>query len=178
MKDSNLKTKTQENIQQEIIDFITRRKTLQLASINPEGLPFSSYAPFAIGENCLYVLLSEIALHAINLKTNKNASALIIEDEDSADELFARIRVNYSLKAELIEPEAKTWQEGIDTLQNRHGERIKNLSALSDFCLFKLVPQGGRYVKGFARAYTIEGNTLSGTSINHMRDGHKKRDAA
>lgn len=103
------------------------------------------------------MLISEIALHAVNLQHFPEASVLIIEDEDSAGELFARIRVNYSVQAKHIEPDGKHWVEGIARLADRHGERINHLSQLADFKLFRLVPQGGRYVKGFGRAFSLAG---------------------
>lgn len=178
MQSSNLKTTSQEKIQKEISGFIQNRKSLQLSSINQEGRPYASYAPFAAEGNAIYVLLSEIALHAVNLKTNPQASILIIEDEDSAQELFARLRINYHVQAQHLEVNSTAWQQGIEALSQRHGERIHNLSSLADFNLFKLIPQGGRYIKGFGKAYTIEGNSLTGLSINHLREGHKKRDVA
>jgi hypothetical protein len=46
---------------------------------------------------------------------------------------------------------------------------------MTDFNLFKLTPLGGRYVKDFGKAFTIAGNTLTGESIEHLRDGHKPR---
>lgn len=138
----------QNRLEEEILSFIQSRKTLQLASITETGDPFASYAPFAIGNQCLYVLLSDIAIHALNLKANNKASALIIEDEESANELFARVRVNYQLNAKCIELQHDEWEEGIQLLVNRHGQRSKQLSELDDFNLFKLTPTSGRYVKG------------------------------
>lgn len=175
---SNLKTSTQSNLQEEIIHFVRSRKTLQLCSIDPQGHPYASYAPFAIGEQCLYVLLSDIALHAINLRANPQASVLILEDEDTADEVFARIRVNYRIIAEPIAVDSVDWRTGVDTLRQRHGNRIDNLSQLRDFHLFRLAPQGGRYVKGFGRAYDFPAGTLNGAGITHLRDGHQPRDSA
>lgn len=174
MKNQRLEKKLQE----EVLSFIASRKSLQLSSITKEGKPYASYAPFAMGDECLYVLLSEIAVHAVNLQENPLASVLIIEDEDSAGELFARLRVNYSMSAEIIKLEDEQWKEGISVLANRHGDRILNLSELNDFKLFKLTPNGGRYVKGFGRAYTLAGGSLAGEGVEHMRDGHKKREAA
>lgn len=178
MNESNLKQTTQDKLAVEICNFINSRQSLQLASLDADGSPYASYAPFGIGENCLYVLLSEIALHAINLQVNPTASVLVVEDEDTADELFARIRVNYRVEAEMLEADSDVWKEGIELMANRLGERINGLSKLSDFRLFKLHPRGGRYVKGFGRAYHITGNTLAGAQINHLRDGHKKREIA
>ena len=165
-------------LKEEILNFIDSRKSLQLSSITQDGRPLASYAPFAIGDECLYVLLSEIAIHAVNLQSNPLASVLIIEDEDSAGELFARLRVNYSVDAEHIEWEDDRWQQGIDTLATRHGDRMSSLSELKDFKLFKLSPTGGRYVKGFGRAYALSGGSLVGGQIEHLRDGHKKRELA
>lgn len=170
--------KMQQRLSEEVIEFIHSRKSLQLSTVTQTGEPYASYAPFALDEECLYVLLSEIAVHATNLLHTPKASVLIIQDEDSAEELFARVRVNYSVNAEMIEAGSERWRDGIAILADRHGERINNLSQLSDFKLFKLTPKGGRFVKGFGRAYTLAGDSLAGEVVNHMTDGHKKRSAA
>ncbi len=168
----------EKQLKQEVIEFIQSRKSLQLSSITQDGKAYASYAPFAIGDDCLYVLLSDIAVHGVNLQHNPEASVLIIEDEDTAGELFARLRVNYSVSADNIGIDDKRWQEGIDALVARHGDRINHLSEHSDFRLFKLTPNGGRYVKGFGRAYALAGKSLAGELVDHMRDGHKKREVA
>ncbi len=60
-------------------------------------------------------------------------------------------------------------------MRKRHGERIDNLSQLKDFHLFRLQPVGGRYVKGFGRAYDFSGKSLNGDGISYFRDGHQTR---
>jgi len=171
-------TAMQDRLGDEILNFIESRKSLMLSSTTEDGAPYASYAPFALNENKnnIYVLLSTIAVHAKNLLTNPKAAVLIIEDEDSAGELFARIRTNYQVEAEHIEHGTAAFEAGIVCLENRHGERSRNLSELSDFHLFKLVPTSGRYVKGFGRAYMLAGDSLTAESIDHLRDGHVKRD--
>ncbi|GLQ00330.1 HugZ family pyridoxamine 5'-phosphate oxidase [Methylophaga thalassica] len=162
-------------ISQEIMAMVNSRKSLLLSSLTEENEPYASYAPFAVGEDCLYVLISEIAVHAKNLQHHPRASVLIIEDEDSAAELFARLRVQYNVTTELLPIDSADWDVGIQCLTDRHGDRIQNLSQLSDFKLFKLNPIGGRYVKGFGKAYQIDGGSLAGEGLSHLRDGHKKR---
>jgi putative heme iron utilization protein len=154
----------------EIMAFIESCKSLQLASLGADGAPFASYAPFAIGDNCLYVLLSELATHGVNLQRDSRASVLIIEDETTAVELFARIRVNYSVTAKLLEHGSGAWQLGLDRLVDRFGEFPGQLSQLGDFKLFRLEPCGGRYVKGFARAYNLAGISLAGEELQHVRE--------
>jgi putative heme iron utilization protein len=146
----------------EVLDFIHSRKSLQLASLGADGAPYASYAPFAIGENCLYVLLSELAIHGVNLQLNPRVSVLVIEDEDSADNLFARVRLNYAMEARLLARESDEWQVAMTQLTARHGERPAGLSNLPDFKMFRLTPLGGRYVKGFGRAYSLAAGTLTG----------------
>ncbi len=172
------KESLQARIQTEIVAFIQSRHSLQLATIDEKNEPYASYSPFAIGDDCLYVLLSEMAVHANNLQHNPQAAVMIIQDEDSSKELFARQRVNYSINAELLAYESEAWRQGIEALASRHGNRVNKLSQLDDFKLFKLKPTGGRYVKGFGKAYTLTGNSLSGNAIQHITGGHKKRNAA
>ncbi|MGB0732598.1 MAG: HugZ family protein [Pontibacterium sp.] len=164
-----------QRITAEIRDFIASRRSLTLSTLNELNEPYTSYAPFALDAECIYVLLSEIALHALYLQSRPVASALIIEDEGTAEQLFARVRVNLSLDAIHIKETQDEWQHGIETLAQRHGERINNLSSMSDFKLFRLVPKDGRYVKGFGKAFSLEGNVLVNPQIVHLKEGHKKR---
>ncbi len=173
-------TALQERTSDEILSFIDSRKSLMLSSLTEEGTPYASYAPFAVTEeeNGFYVLLSTIAVHAKNLLANTKAAVLIVEDEDTAGELFARIRTTYSVDAENIKHGTEAFEAAVKVLEARHGERSRNLSELSDFHMFRLKPTGGRYVKGFGRAYNLAGNSLTAESIDHLRDGHVKREAS
>ena len=162
-------------LETEIADFIKSRRSLQLATLGEDGIPYASYAPFAFSDNGFYILISEIAVHAKNLQLNPSASAMIIEDEDSASELFARMRVSYQLEATLIEVDTPAWTKGVETLVERQGKLINHLSQHADFKLFELTPTKGRFVKGFGRAYALKGTGLLDNSIEHLRDGHVKR---
>lgn len=166
----------QQRLGDEVNEFLHSRKSLQLATLTEDGRPYASYAPFAIGDECLYVLISEIAVHATNLMHNPKASVLIIEDESEAEKLFARIRVNYHIDAEQQAVDSEGWNIGLAALQERHGDIVTNLSELSDFKLFKLLPKGGRFVKNFGRAYALAPDSLSSEVLAHMTDGHKKRE--
>jgi len=166
----------QQRLGEEVLDFIDDRLSLQLATLGEDGTPYASYAPFARDEESLYVLLSDVAVHGRNLQHHTKASALVIEDEDSAGELFARVRVSYQVEAEELEVGSEAWSRGVDLLEARLGERPRNLSRLADFHLFRLHPKSGRYVKGFGKAYTLEGGSLSTPTVNHLREGHRQRE--
>ena len=166
----------EQRLADEVLAFIDGRRSLQLATLGEDGVPYASYAPFARDADSLYVILSDIAIHGRNLRHSPGASVLIIEDEDGAGELFARRRVGYQVTAEELAVDGDAWKAGVDCLAARHGERPRNLSALADFHLFRLTPRSGRYVKDFGKAYTLEGGTLASPTINHLREGHKRRD--
>lgn len=173
MKNAALQTR----LSDEVLALIDSRRSLQLATVCENGSPYASYAPFARGDDCLYVLLSDIAVHGLNLARDARASVLLIEDECEAAELFARVRVNYRMRATEITTDDIEWERGVSLLEARHGERSRHLSGLADFRLFRLNPVGGRYIKGFGRAYDLEGDTLAGEVLQHLRDGHRLRSA-
>ncbi|EAQ98886.1 pyridoxamine 5'-phosphate oxidase family protein [Congregibacter litoralis] len=168
-------TALQSRLAEEVLGFIGQRKTLQLATLGEDGVPYASYAPFAVADDRLYVVLSDIAVHGLNLLANPRASVLIIEDEDSAEEYFARVRVNYQVRATQLKTESDAGNMALNHLEKRFGERPRRLSELADFRLFSLAPVQGRYVKGFGRAYTLSGGTLGGENIEHLREGHRPR---
>lgn len=168
----------QARLSDEISEFLQQQKSLLLASKTEQDEPYASYSPYALGDECLYILISDIAVHAQNLAKNPNASILVIEDEATAERIYARVRLNYTVNAKELAFDSADWQQGIQALQSRHGDIVENLSQLSDFHLFKLAPQGGRYVKGFGKAYSLAAGSLAQEVNSHLTDGHTPRSQA
>ncbi|MEZ8140422.1 heme utilization protein HutZ [Enterovibrio norvegicus FF-33] len=156
----------------EIQAFRDARKTLQLGTVDKDGKPHTSYAPFAFSEKGYYILVSDLATHGQNLKNSKAVSIMMIEDEGEARSIFARRRLSFDTNAELIERESDHWKQGVDVMQTRLGEMIDNLSQLGDFRLYRLNPVIGRYVKGFGQAFDVTGEDL--LSVVHLDEGHVK----
>tara|TARA_B100000683_G_C12402856_1_gene520451 strand:- start:725 stop:1042 length:318 start_codon:yes stop_codon:yes gene_type:complete len=77
--------------------------------------------PFAVDKESLCVVLSDIAVHGLNLKARPAASVLIIEDEDTATELFARKRLAYHVTAQAPRPGNIDWEKAVDALEHAHG---------------------------------------------------------
>ena len=90
---SERQERLQNRLQPEIREFRDGCRTLQLATVDSEGNPNASYAPFVLQEDGYYVLISEIARHARNLQQVPKVSLMLIEDETGARELFARKRL-------------------------------------------------------------------------------------
>ncbi|CAK4075200.1 heme utilization protein HutZ [Vibrio sp. 16] len=156
----------------EIQEFRQERRTLQLATVDEQSRPNVSYAPFVQNQDGYFVLISEIARHARNLQVNPSVSIMMIEDEESSKQLFARKRLTFDAVASVVERDSEQWQQVIKQMQQRFGEIIDGLSQLQDFVLFNMKPEQGLFVKGFGQAYQVSGDDL--VDFVHLQDGHKK----
>ncbi|RZV18113.1 heme utilization protein HutZ [Vibrio alginolyticus] len=160
----------------EIKEFRQERRTLQLATVDAEGRPNVSYAPYVQNQEGYFVLISKIARHARNLLENPNVSLMMIEDEESSKQLFARKRLTFDAVANVVERDTEMWQQVVGQMKERFGEIIDGLSQLEDFILFNLKPESGLFVKGFGQAYQVSGDDL--VDFVHLQEGHKKVESA
>lgn len=156
----------------EIKEFRQERRTLQLATVDQAGRPNVSYAPFVQNQEGYFVLISDVARHARNLKANPQVSLMMIEDEESSKQLYARKRLTFDAQASVVERETELWTQVIGQMQERFGEIIDGLSQLQDFSLFNLKAENGLFVKGFGQAYQVSGDDL--VDFVHLQEGHKK----
>ncbi|AZL84966.1 MULTISPECIES: heme utilization protein HutZ [Aliivibrio] len=170
------KERLQNRLEPEIQEFRDSKKTLQLATVDSEGKPNVSYAPFVLLNDGYYVLISEIARHARNLMQNTDVSLMLIEDEESSKLLFARKRLTFDATAILIDRDEDKWQEAVTQMRLRFGEIIDGLSSLEDFKMFRLKPIKGLFVKGFGQAFQVSGDDL--VDFVHLEQGHKKHEKA
>ncbi|PJC88314.1 heme utilization protein HutZ [Vibrio sp. HA2012] len=164
--------KLHNGIEQEIAVFRRQQRTLQLASITPEGLPHVSYSPFVYLNDSFYILVSDVAQHGENLKRNHKVSIMLIEDEQEAKSIYARKRLSYTTEVFYVEKSSELWCLAISELEIRFGDIISNLSKMEDFKLYQLVPEKGRFVKGFGQAFDIFGSDT--VDLVHLKKGHKK----
>ncbi|BDR20984.1 MULTISPECIES: heme utilization protein HutZ [Vibrio] len=160
----------------EIKEFRQERRTLQLATVDAEGRPNVSYAPYVQNQEGYFVLISKIARHARNLLENPNVSLMMIEDEESSKQLFARKRLTFDAVANMVERDTEMWHQVVGQMKERFGEIIDGLSQLEDFVLFNLKPESGLFVKGFGQAYQVSGDDL--VDFVHLQEGHKKIESA
>lgn len=135
----------------EIKEFRQERRTLQLATVDAEGRPNVSYAPYVQNQEGYFVLISKIARHARNLLENPNVSLMMIEDEESSKQLFARKRLTFDAVANVVERDTEMWQQVVGQMKERFGEIIDGLSQLEDFVLFNLKPESGYLLKVLVR---------------------------
>lgn len=156
-----------ENLTERAIDLqelLASQQTLLLSTASASCVPDLSYAPFVRDQTgCFYIFVSELAGHTANLLNNPQASAMFIRPESETHNLFARERAVFHCTVKELGRDEAIYATQLLALQDKFGEVVSVLRSLSDFHLFALCPESGRYVAGFGRAYTInvEDGTLS-----------------
>lgn len=157
-----------------IEELIKNTKSLILATLDTEGNPVSSYAPFVHLDGTFQILVSFMAKHTRNLRDRKKVSVMLIEDESAAKQIYARDRLTLDCEAVQVEPETDLWNRTISELKNRHGKVVDVLSELNDFIVFDLQPSKGSYVNGFGSAYSVNPDL---TINEHVKGAHGKSEA-
>lgn len=135
------------------------QQTLLLSTASVSGIPDISYAPFVRDPvGVFYIYISEMACHTAHLMANPHASILFIRSESETANLFARERVVLNCRVEEISRDEIIYSDSLDAMHTKFGEVVNVLRSLSDFHLFALRPETGRYVVGFGRAFKIDVN--------------------
>ena len=155
-----------EDITERYQELMASQQTLLLSTASANGVPDISYAPFVRDDaGVFYIYVSEIACHTVNLLNNPQVSILFIRPESKSPNLFARERAVLSCSVTEIIREDAIYADRIQALQDKFGEVVSVLRSLSDFHLFALRPENGRYVIGFGRAFSIN---VSDGSLRHI----------
>lgn len=148
--------------QAEYEKFPTEFTSIIMSTVNKEGIPDASYAPFVSDEDKnIYIYVSGLATHTQNIHNHPFVSILFIEDEVKTKQIFARRRLIFNCTAKLVERESEKWQKIVDKFQIRFGELISTLRSLPDFRIFQLTPKNGRFVIGFGAAYNISSDNIN-----------------
>ena len=155
--------------------YVTGKQSLMLATVNEQGMPDVSYAPFVIDDLFnVYVFISEIVERTRNLISNGKASLLFIEDEQDAKHIFARRRATMQAKAEVLSADEAQSPKFKQMFEEKFGDFINlELVGKSDFHLIKLVPYEGGLTKGFGLAFKLTGESLH--RVEHLKKGHTSR---
>lgn len=136
----------------ELLDNI---KSVVLASIDEDGTPTSSYAPFVQTDGSFQILVSFMARHTKNLRDRKKVSVMFIEDESASKQVYARHRLTIDSEASEVEKGSPLWEKAITGLKDKHGKIVETLESLEDFIMIDLKPTKGAYVNGFGSAYFV-----------------------
>jgi putative heme iron utilization protein len=155
---------TNEEIVQEFKDFDKDKYSLIISSTSSENSPLTNYAPFVkIGED-YFVSVSQNLPHFVNMAETKRAHILIIEDEATADHIYARKRLYFGASCDVEEDTEKIFK----LFDERYGDKLSFLRDMKDFKIVKITPEERSLILGFGAAYKmgVDGQLLN-KSISH-----------
>ena len=155
---------TNEEIVQEFKEFDKDKYSLVISTTSSENSPLTNYAPFVkIGED-YFVSVSQNLPHYTNMVQTKKAHILIIEDEATADHIYARKRLYFSASCIQEEDTEKIFK----LFDERYGDKLSFLRTMKDFRIIKITPEEKSLVLGFGAAYKMDVNgNLVSKSISH-----------
>lgn len=157
-------SKSPEEVLQHLLQSI---HTIQISSLTTDNLPNISYAPYVRDESgAYYIYISQLASHTKDLLDNPVVAIMLTEDEQDTRQIFARTRVTYQCHVEVVLPSEQSYSILLDQFAASFGGVIDVLRELPDFILFRLLPDNGRFVKGFGQAFELEGVLLQ--NLRHL----------
>ena len=91
----------------EVREFQSGFRSVLMATVNQDGVPEASYAPYVTDDNGnYYVLVSGLARHTRDFLETGHVSLQFIENEDAAQNLFARRRLTLLCDVSVIQRES------------------------------------------------------------------------
>ena len=145
---------------QEYLKLLQQAAGAHLATLDPEGRAEASYAPCVWHERDCYLFLSRLSRHCGNLERNPRLGLMLLEDDESAPNAFARKRVSLQGRAAIVARDDALFATVLKQFHGRFGEIMQVLESLPDFYLFRIEVEAGSFVRGFGQAYALDGEQL------------------
>ena len=168
-------------IYNEYVDFMNNAKCVYISSIHEYkggSAPEISYSPCIVDEDRnIYILVSTLSKRTESLLAQRNVSLMFIEPEEQCEEIYVRTRLIFLCNTLQISREMGAghllWDELAERFTAKFGDIINMLVSLEDFKMFRFRPIRGTFVKGFGKAYTIEGKEMDQISHISFTTGEK-----
>ena len=162
-------------IYNEYVEFMGNSKSVYISSISEHRggvAPEISYSPCIVDEDKnIYILVSTLSKRTKSLLEQRNVSLMFIESEEQCEEIYVRTRLILNCTTLQIGRQMGTnfdllWDELVTQFTDKFGDIINMLVSFKDFKMFRFRPIRGTFVKGFGKAYTIEGKDMD--QIEHI----------
>jgi len=151
---------------------------LSTHSIDVEGYPFGSIAPYTLNYECEpIILISDIAQHTRNIKQNARVSLTVFDQ--AADDPQAASRLTWIGDAEPVD------QTDLETRHRylRYFPSSESYFETHDFSFYRIRLRRARFIGGFGQIFWIESATMlianpfreaEKTIVDHMNEDHQK----
>ena len=138
-----------------------------IISVNEDNSGDLGYAPYFHDHNYYYIYASELSTHIKLLLKKKIGTFMIINDEFVSQNIWARIRLKFDAKINIIRRNNEDFHNICEKIRSRHGQTMNLIKQFSDFHLIKIIPSRGTFISGFGNAFNLEGQYLN--VINKIR---------
>lgn len=153
-----------EQSEQTLARLIRQTRIATLGTLH-EGEPNLAMVAYAFAEDfsAFYIHVSKLGKHTRDMESDPRVSLLIAETDDRRADPQTLARVSLQARAEVLPRDAVDYALIKHLYLNRFPE-AEQIFSLGDFNLWKLTPQSGRFVAGFARAFNLVPEALNKTS--------------
>ena len=121
-----------------------------------QGMPDIGFAPFIRHEGSFYIYSSDLSSHIRSLIAGQPVQFFLIADEGSSQNIWARVRLKFRASVEELSREDAAFDNLLDSIGEKHGPVMDLIRNFTDFHLFKITPERGNLVTGFAAAFEVE----------------------
>ncbi len=149
-----MKKYTHEEIIEQFNTFSDDKYSLMISTSNQNNEPQTSYSPFVQNEGDYYICISSQMPHYTNMIESSKAHIMIIEDEVTASNIYARKRLYFGALCELVNNE----DDIFELFDVRYGDKLSFMKSMKDFKILKLTPKEKSLVLGFGAAYKMDVN--------------------
>ena len=164
-------------IYNEYVEFMQAAKCVYISSVSEHRggvAPEISYSPCIVDEDKnTYILVSTLSKRTKSLLEQRNVSLMFIEPEEQCEEIYVRTRLILYCTTLSFAFSRILWDEKVSLFKEKFGDIIDTLVSLEDFKMFRFRPIHGTFVKGFGKAYTIEGKDMDQISHINFTAGEK-----
>ena len=133
------------------------QRVLNLAlTLPPDGAAYAGLLPFIMDTSRVAFLVraSKLARHSRGLTADARVCVLIHEKDDASKDPLQLQRVTFECTVEPLAAETLEWNAARERYLARFPSAELTLG-LTDFRIYRLVPQTGMYVAGFGRAIAL-----------------------
>ena len=136
-------------------------RTVLMAAPGNAGIPEMGVTPFVRHDGATYIYPSRLSAHVRAILESGEGAFLFIEDENAAQNIWARKRIKVNALITEIERKSEIFETVCDLFSDRHGPTMSLIRDFTDFHLLRLQPTDGVMVLGFAKAYRLSGPELA-----------------
>lgn len=142
----------------EILPFLQQHRQATLA-VSADNTPHTAMVSYVWQDRAALIHLSNLAPHKHQLIANPRCSLLVAEPDDGRAELMSLARVILQGRAVMLDQASQDYEVAKSAFLARL-PTAELMFGLPDFDLFRIQPEGGRYIAGFGRVIVFAAEDL------------------